>query len=587
MIIKVTEAQYRSIEDNLLWEGIEWSKNDNGTLNFTINHKMDNNSNRGKFSADTRVFGTKDDILNGKLLTKTGKINNASKSLTQVYNDRNKAIEFYQDVINYVKNGRQGEFPPNNGIDTRAYDGVVKRLNDPNQTDQDILDFCVNCLSKSKMDASRVSSTYERVSNEKNEDKVARYLTGIVTGTNVKFISLFSMSDFNFSDAIKHGKARQNGNTDALLGIKNAKERPTDEYGNYKEIPVTYDGKYTPNIAQNFSLYNVQPGHYKQQFGLNGEGGYNSVTAFLDKSIIYADYALKKEGFRPDIIISAPSSSDYNKYYCTNLSNKLGVPYINNFFVRNVINVRFDDGRDTTALKNDGFTDKEILEFEKDVKGIAYKEIAYFIAEPVRKFIMSNANYFNNIPLEKSSRQKMPISFVIDCVTNHAYKMAAECIQGNDVVSSHLLKNFYNTLSDTKRKRYDFNYLLGEIQKRIGKKFMSGVLQEVLQLVQKYSQQLKETGYKLQFGNKRFKITHLSSRFRPYLKNVYIIADDYVNENGQLFSRFRNAKFLIFDEDINSGATLKLIIETLKEKLPENTDNNLLCLVNAYSSSGF
>ena len=135
--------------------------------------------------------------------------------------------------------------------------------------------------------------------------------------------------DFNFSDAIKHGTVRQNSNTDKILGITNT-ERETDERGNLKTIDVTYDGKFKPNIAQNFSLNNVKAGHFKQNYGLNGEGGYNSVTAFLDKSIMYADYALKKEGFRPDVLVSAPSSSDFNKYYCTNLSNKLGIPYFNN-----------------------------------------------------------------------------------------------------------------------------------------------------------------------------------------------------------------------------------------------------------------
>lgn len=57
--------------------------------------------------------------------------------------------------------------------------------------------------------------------------------------------------------------------------------------------------------------------------------------------------------------------------------------------------------------------------------------------------------------------------------------------------------------------------------------------------------------------------------------------------NGELLKRYRNAKFLIFDEDINSGATLKIVIDALEEKLPEQSSNNIMCLVNAYSASGF
>ena len=56
--------------------------------------------------------------------------------------------------------------------------------------------------------------------------------------------------------------------------------------------------------------------------------------------------------------------------------------------------------------------------------------------------------------------------------------------------------------------------------------------------------------------------------------------------NEQQYKWLTNANDII-EEDINSGATLKLAIDALKQKLPENTDSNILCLVNAYSGSGF
>ena len=69
--------------------------------------------------------------------------------------------------------------------------------------------------------------------------------------------------------------------------------------------------------------------------------------------------------------------------------------------------------------------------------------------------------------------------------------------------------------------------------------------------------------------------------------NVYIVADTNLNNNGELFKRYKNGKFLIFDEDINSGATLKCAIDALQEKLPNANNQNILCLVNAYSASGY
>ena len=51
--------------------------------------------------------------------------------------------------------------------------------------------------------------------------------------------------------------------------------------------------------------------------------------------------------------------------------------------------------------------------------------------------------------------------------------------------------------------------------------------------------------------------------------------------------QYRNAKFLIFEEDINSGATLKLCIDALEEKIPDANEKNIMCLVNAYSAKGW
>lgn len=109
---------------------------------------------------------------------------------------------------------------------------------------------------------------------------------------------------------------------------------------------------------------------------------------------------------------------------------------------------------------------------------------------------------------------------------------------------------------------------------------------QIRDLVLRYAETLKTRGFKLRFDAKRFKITAFKKQFRPFLSNIYIIADEYMND-GELMTRYRNAKFLIFDEDINSGATLKIVIDALQEKLPEQNDNNLMCLVNAYSGSGF
>ena len=576
-VIYINESQVLTLE------GVDWKRLDNGMLSMSVNQKNDNNSNKGSNGVDTRVFGTKDDILNGKMLSKGGTPMANSKSLSQDYISKNAAIQAYNAVINWVKGGRIGECVLPNGLDKMTETTINKWITS-DFSDNRIIDLCKKSITRIEPDYNRLSMTYNRVSNS-NDNNVARYITGLVPNTNVKYISLFSMNDFNFSDAIKHGTIRQNGNTDALLGI-DKDSRETDQNGNLKVLDIMYDKTITPNVAQNFSLNGVKDGHFKQQYGLNGGNEYSSVSQFLDKSVNYAAYALRKEGFSPDFIVSAPSSSSFNQYYCQNLSNKLGVKYVNDFFKRNVINVRYADGQD---LLSKGFSPKDVLEFESQAKNVAYNEIGYIVSEPIRKFISSNSNVFGNISLEKHSREKISLDEVFDCVMIYAYNTILESLNG-DNISEHLVKNFLKEKKRLYSKQYDSKRIFDEvsfrIRTKIGIKVFNSLLMETMNLVLKYSDILKTNGYKLRFNIKRFKITSFKKMFRPFLSNLYIIADKYMS-NGELMNRFKNAKFLIFDEDINSGATLKIVIDALEEKLPEQNSRNLLCLVNAFSNSGF
>ena len=565
-------------------EGVDWSKTDDGKISMSINQNKDNNSNKGTNSVDTRVFGTKDDILHGKMLSKTGKPLGTSKSLEQDYASKHAAINAYRTVINWVNGGRVGECKLPEGLD-KVTETAINRWLSSGFSDSRVIDLCKKSITRIESDYNRLSMTRNRVLNSKG-DNVARYITGIVPNTNVKYISLFSMTDFNFSDAIKHGTVRQNGNTDDILGI-GEKDREVDQNGNLKTLDIMYDKTIQPNVAQNFSLNGVKDGHFKQQYGLNGGGAYSSVAQFLDKSVNYAAYALRKENFSPDFIVSAPSSSSFNEYYCKNLSNKLGIRYINDFFKRNVINVRYANGED---LLSKGFSPKDVLEFESQAKNIAYNEIGYMVSEPIRKFIYNNENVFGTISIERSSREKFSLNEVFDCVMIYAYNTILENMNDGDNVSSHLVKNFLKEKKKLYSKQYDskriFNEVAFRIKAKIGIKVFNSLLMETMNLVLKYSDILKNNGYKLKFNTKKFKITSFKKMFRPFLSNLYIIADEYMS-NGELMDRFKNAKFLIFDEDINSGATLKIVIDALEEKLPEQNSSNLLCLVNAFSNSGF
>lgn len=580
--IKITEEQYR-----FLVEGIEYQNNGDGTLDMTINTDKTDKANIGGNSVDTRVFGTRRDILQGD-----GTANKRNRNLTQKYNAQKASIEFYQNVIDFVKNGRQGELKVPENLDSVTYTAVQKWFNE-GHSDNRIIAAATKAINRIQADGEITFNKYERINAQtQNDDDVAfRYNMGTVPHTNVKYIALFTMSDFNFSDAIKHGKLRQNGNTDELLGItKDERQKDGRQLAN---IGITYDkGKISePNVAANFSLDNVPDGHYKQQYGYKGKGGYSSVTAFLDKSVMYAAAVLKEQQFTPDFIIAAPSSSKFNDYYCQNLSNKLGKQYVPDFFQRNVVNVRFDNNRDPQEMTKQGFSQKDILEFETQVKGVAYGEIAHIIAQPVREMLSQYSQYFSNIRTKKNSRQFVDPNVVTDCIVIHAYNTIIPALSnGKNETAEFLARNFMNSTLKLQRT-FDTQYVIAQaadiINRRIGQQVFGDVLNKMQTLTEQYVQILSERGYKLQFNTRRFKITHFKKQFRPFLHNVYVVADAQTNRNGELFKRYQNAKFLIFDEDINSGATLKCAIDALNEKLPSGNEQNILCLVNAYSASGF
>ena len=171
----------------------------------------------------------------------------------------------------------------------------------------------------------------------------------------------------------------------------------------------------------------------------------------------------------------------------------------------------------------------------------------------------------------------------------YAYNTIIDNIESNEM-DTYLVKNFMNK-SLTLQKSYDSQHLIKQvfsiIKMKIGLKVFNQILLQIQNLTQQYVAQLQERGSKLRFNTKRFKITQFKKQFRPFLHNVYIVADTNLNNNGELFKRYKNGKFLIFDEDINSGATLKCAIDALQEKLPNANNQNILCLVNAYSASGY
>ena len=605
--IRLSETQYHK-----LFEGIEWTMNNN-TPNLRINTNSDDKSNKGAMSVDTRVFGNREDMLYGD-----GTAHGKTATLSQLALSRKAAYDTFINVINYIKRGRKGVVFTDNNLPSITRTAIEKWLKNPNMTDEDIIAKATKALESYKQTSQTYMNTYDRVQRQSmagNDEKIARYNLLTVPGTAVDCIALFTMTDFNFSDALKHGYLRQNGNTDKLLGI-DKDERERENNGNLSNINITYDNGYHPNVKQNFSLYgydtdnydNGKIDHWKNSYQLQGSkyntsefgaddlqrelskpSNYTTINQFLDKSVIYAKYALNEEDYHPDFIISVPSSSKFNQYYSINLSNKLGIPYIQNFFRKDILSVRFDGEDVYDRMMKEGFSEKEILMFTTQVKNVWMIQLENEIKQVVSNFIRQNADFFTALlgNLQKTYNKDLTMR---DIVTN----LSALCYESlrmhdiySDMLTKYMLDNF-NKLAvyNNEFKREILAKMKSLIPTVLGKRKFGELLHIISNLMLQNKNYLENKGIALKFNRKDFKITNFDKRFRPFLTGLYVIADENLNKNGELLNSFRNGKFLIVDEDINSGASFKLCIDALKQKLPNHNDKRIMCLANAYSASG-
>ena len=567
-------------------------------IDMSINTDNDDEYNLAQNNADTRVFGNK------SMLDYTS---NGSTTLREKYLILNITNKMYKKAINYAwYKGRRRIIMPTDeecslngqlrnfqaGIVKKTRNNILKKVEEyTNAGDfQGLITWCNRKMKDRSLEDEINTNMYNRA-NDSEYDKtgkytnnIPRYNVGTVPGTNVKVIALFSMTDFNFSDAIKHGELRPTTNTEDILGF------PTKN-----NVPVTYDGGIPANVENNFSMLDDggNDDHFKKSYGYLDKN-YTSVTQFIDKSIMYAAYALNKENYKPQFIIAAPSSSKFNAYYATNLSRKLGTAqYVEDFFQRNLINFTNEEGQMITEkMRNDGVPEKLITDFQKTMENVALGEIADAVASPMRKLIKDNYRELSLISAERYSRQKVNMDILTRLVLKQSYSIIVKLIQNQKKeeisnVSKYLTEVF---LSNDKYLYNNDLYLMNEFRNRIklklGKKYFEQVIMQMYNLVVQYGNQLESgSGYKLKF-NKPFKITKLSKYIRPYLTNMYVVADKNFNKNHELFTRYANGKFLIVDEDLNSGATLANVIRALQNVMPTQNQNNIVCLTNAYSSSG-
>lgn len=594
--IIITKSQF-----DMLTEGINYAKSGDFGIDVNIDSKQRDIDNK---DFDTRLFGTANNILNGD--NTLGKRNTSFATKQQ---NRNVYVKTLEELRAWIEGGRKGSVP-----DVSAFKGRTRTalLGAISKNDEEALQWIDSTIERVQGLQQIQQNKYERASAANGEDKVARYNVGVVPGTGIKVISLFDFDDFNVSDVLKNGYMRQGEITDRELGIdKNARPlNPNIGKGKAtsRNVPITYNGR-TPDIEKNFSLNGTEgdSDHFNRvSYGFS-DNAYHSIARFIDKSINYAQYALKKEGVQADYIVCAPSSSKFNIYYSKRLQDKTGIPFINGFFSKKLINVHFD----REGMENEGISEESINSFEHNVKQAAMKEISWKISAPLKDFvnrhwdILGNIEFDINRPSFRGRKPAVPrpeeVKYnqfngsvaqkgqVYQIIADSAFEQIKRMIFTpgqalDDNATRVILKEL--TIS-SKSSTFDTE----KLAKKIGSVISKNCLQDFTQAIRSTAWLIASchealvNGFKPNFDGANFKVTKFPKNVRKYLKGAFVIADEQLNKDKNLFTRYAGKKYIIFDEDMNSGATLAMLGDALGDYgIPESS---ITCLVNGYSSGGF
>ena len=314
--IILTEEQINTIVN----EGIEYSRNGD-FANVRINSAQDDKSNK---EFDTRLFGSKSNILYGD-----NTMSKNAQNFNDTVNQRALMIKTLKSAIEYVKNGRVGSFSVPDELPSMSKNSILRQLKSVD--DNSFISWATHTLDRYEPEYGVIKGKYERAISAGDDDKVARYHVGTVPGTALKVISLFEFNDFNVSDATKNGNIRAGKVGDKLFGTnKDNREQVYSIFSKRhkdKKIPVTYDNGVSFDLQNNFSIdYGRGADHFnRKQYGF-GDESHTSVSKFMDKSIAYAAYALRKENISPDFILSAPSSSKSSAHSLPERNDTLILP---------------------------------------------------------------------------------------------------------------------------------------------------------------------------------------------------------------------------------------------------------------------
>jgi hypothetical protein len=424
-----------------------------------------------------------------------------------------------------------------------------------------------------------------------------KYLKTKIPNTNTDVISLFPFADFGGTELIKKNRLS--------LGNKNIKNLFPKTKEKYKD--VTFKGTENDRSAFDFNI--------NQYVNIDKESNdYGSAQHFLHDSLIHAKNVLNEQKYIPNFVICVPSTSNFNEGYIKKLSEQIGnnCKSYNAFIVKDWVGYTMSK-EDEEKLKQALLHTKYLYNHEDDktvdvFKATIMKGVKNSFLYKISKHIPQVYKNFNNLTdIEKNYLLK----YFLYLITKKEKKILA--LLGEDYNPENelerLKKTFYKIKGQPKLYELCVNTLKNNKTYKINKTIVNNIINE-LQIY--YPENNNNTSIKIDINSILYQDSDVQmtslipsgniganskvsgAKLRPLIVTVYFvnnqqyelttegktmmeIISNNIKQNLQEDKKnveLSHQNILIFDDDMDTGASLKLCVDTMNKVLNDYRVSN-------------
>lgn len=480
--------------------------------------------------------------------------------------------------------------------------------------EKDSILFYINDLSKlvsARNNYIELRKDYDK-RKVKEKDRLNYYKLKL-PGTNIDVISLFNFNNFAGTEVIKANR------------ISMASDEMSKLYNQPKKgfLPTTFKGTENNRSPFDFEFNDDFRGSIKDKNHIN----YGSAQHFIHDVMIHGVNVLNAINYVPDFLICVPSSSSFNSEFIDKFSKQIGTcKSYDAFMVKNWLGYSISD-KDIETIKRhlsylkytagEKAWDDTVNVMEHTIKRGIANSFLYLISEQMQKYLNIN-NYSEK---ELNLILQFCFSQILEGPNGKQLSQFLKGVKPNQTTIKYKA-NFYikNTTKDNKIFQYIYNKLnnkttINKVIENIIKESERSMLQH-LPNKQNESKPIYIDLNKIEYKDSEVQMTSLfwggamqknsktqskisGQTLRPLMVSVYLVneqeyvltkqGEELINElkmleNTQLNEvekvEMANRKIMIFDDDMDTGASLKLCVNSLQKILNENniTNTSIKCL---------